>query len=158
MVRTNHCRSSSANLCMQSASVLRISAITVSILILGTIAGCQTHEQRVAQQADNLAAAGFLVKPANTPDRQDMLKRLPPHKFVQEITGAECANVCGQLLELERVGALGPRLPLGVRRTHGLVSPALAQNERSIGMVRLPSSLSIAPMRVEYSADVQLPR
>ena len=48
------------------------------------MAGCQTPRQRVAQQADNLAAAGFLVKSANTPERRDILTRLPPHQFVME--------------------------------------------------------------------------
>jgi len=37
----------------------------------------------VEKKEDNLAAAGFIVRPANTPDRIDMLKRLPANKFVQ---------------------------------------------------------------------------
>ena len=32
---------------------------------------------------DALAAAGFVVKPANTAEREQMLQRLPPNKFVQ---------------------------------------------------------------------------
>ncbi len=72
---------------------LRLVTITVSMLGLGMLAGCQTPEQRVARQADYLAAAGFLVKPANTPERQGMLTRLPPHKFVQEITGDDVRYV-----------------------------------------------------------------
>jgi hypothetical protein len=31
---------------------------------------------------DQLAAAGFVMKPANTPQRQEMLGRLPAHQFV----------------------------------------------------------------------------
>ncbi len=72
---------------------LRLVTITISMLGLGMLAGCQTPEQRVARQADYLAAAGFLVKPANTPERQGMLTRLPPHKFVQEITGDDVRYV-----------------------------------------------------------------
>lgn len=36
---------------------------------------------------DNLAAAGFVVKPANTPERTAMLMRLPANKFVQRVNG-----------------------------------------------------------------------
>ena len=32
-----------------------------------------------------MAAAGFIVKPANTPKRQEMLSRLPANKFVQRV-------------------------------------------------------------------------
>jgi len=39
------------------------------------------------QREDNLAAAGFIVKPANTLERQQMLHRLPPHTFVQRANG-----------------------------------------------------------------------
>jgi hypothetical protein len=58
-----------------------------SIVFLGALAACQTQQQMVAEREDNLAAAGFIVKPANTPERQAMLNRLPPHKFVQRVTG-----------------------------------------------------------------------
>jgi hypothetical protein len=65
----------------------RPAVIAVSMLGLCILAGCQTMEQRVGRQADNLAAAGFLVRPANTPERQAMLNRLPPHQFVSEVNG-----------------------------------------------------------------------
>ena len=48
---------------------------------------CQTQQQAVAQREDHLAAAGFTVRPANTPERQAMLNRLPPHKFVRRVKG-----------------------------------------------------------------------
>ena len=54
---------------------------------MGTLAACQTQQQIVTEHEDNLAAAGFIVKPANTPERQAMLNRLPPHKFVQRVSG-----------------------------------------------------------------------
>jgi hypothetical protein len=63
---------------------------TLIILTIGaaiSIAACQTESQMVAQREDNLAAAGFVVKPANTPERQQMLHRLPPHTFVQRVNG-----------------------------------------------------------------------
>ena len=36
---------------------------------------------------DLLAAAGFTIRPANTPQRQDLLRTLPPNRFVQRVRG-----------------------------------------------------------------------
>ena len=44
---------------------------------IGTLAARQTQQQILAEHEDNLAAAGFVVRPANTPERQAMLARLP---------------------------------------------------------------------------------
>ena len=51
-------------------------------LLLGIcgLTACQTQQQVVEQREDLLSAAGFIVRPANTPERQAMLHRLPPHK------------------------------------------------------------------------------
>ncbi len=57
------------------------------LLSIGLIAACQTSKERVARHEDNLAVAGFLVRPANTPERQAMLARLPAHKFVRHAKG-----------------------------------------------------------------------
>ncbi len=51
------------------------------------LAACQTEQQAVTEHEDNLAAAGFIVRPANTPQRIAMLKRLPPHRFVRRDHG-----------------------------------------------------------------------
>jgi hypothetical protein len=58
-------------------------------LLLGIcgLTACETQQQRVEQREDLLSAAGFIVRPANTPERQAMLNRLPPHKFVQRVNG-----------------------------------------------------------------------
>ena len=58
-------------------------------LLLGIcgLTACQTQQQVVEQREDLLSAAGFIVRPANTPERQAMLNRLPPHKFVQRVNG-----------------------------------------------------------------------
>ncbi len=40
---------------------------------------------QVQNKEDMLAAAGFTLVPANTPQRQAALKALPPHKFVHQI-------------------------------------------------------------------------
>lgn len=61
-----------------------------SVVLIGCLAGlaaCQTPEQRVTQHEDNLSAAGFIIRPANTPERQAMLHRLPAHKFVRRVNG-----------------------------------------------------------------------
>jgi hypothetical protein len=57
------------------------------VLTASLLAGCLTRQQAVVQHEDNLAAAGFVVRPANTPERQAMLARLPAHKFVQRVNG-----------------------------------------------------------------------
>jgi hypothetical protein len=51
------------------------------------LAACTTQQERVTQSEDNLAAAGFVVQPANTPQRQAMLNRLPPHHFIRRVYG-----------------------------------------------------------------------
>jgi hypothetical protein len=48
-------------------------------------AGCVSPQQQVAQKEDLLAAAGFQVRPADSPHRVEAMKRLPPNKFVEKI-------------------------------------------------------------------------
>ena len=55
------------------------------LLSIGALAACQTQQQIISAHEDNLAAAGFIVRPANTSERQAMLNRLPPHRFVQRV-------------------------------------------------------------------------
>ena len=63
-------------------------ALVIGLLLgIGTLAACQTQQQIVSAHEDNLAAAGFIIRPANTPERQVMLNRLPPHQFVQRVNG-----------------------------------------------------------------------
>jgi hypothetical protein len=67
----------------------RALAVPLAAFVLSAVAlgACETIQQRVAQKEDALAAAGFEIKPANTPERETMLKRLPPNKFVQRSHG-----------------------------------------------------------------------
>jgi hypothetical protein len=59
---------------------------TVALLIaFCLLSACETLQERIEHHEDNLAAAGFIVRPANTPERQEMLRRLPPNKFVQRV-------------------------------------------------------------------------
>jgi hypothetical protein len=66
---------------------LKCGVLAGLLLSIGTLTACETQQQRVMQREDNLAAAGFIVRPANTPARQEMLHRLPPHQFVQRANG-----------------------------------------------------------------------
>jgi hypothetical protein len=54
----------------------------VSLAVCAAVAGCT---QPVQNKEDLLAAAGFTLVPANTPQRQASLSALPPHKFVHQI-------------------------------------------------------------------------
>jgi hypothetical protein len=47
-----------------------------------TVSACTNQVQN---KEDLLAAAGFTLVPANTPQRQAALKALPPHKFVRQM-------------------------------------------------------------------------
>src|ERR1700691_2594782 len=66
---------------------MKRSRMGIALIAVFTIAACQSQSALVAQNEDNLAAAGFVVRPANTPERIAMLNRLPPHKFVQRVNG-----------------------------------------------------------------------
>jgi hypothetical protein len=68
----------------RAARGFMLSAMMVSI---GLLSACLTQEQRIEKHEDALSAAGFIVKAANTPDRQTMLHRLPPNKFVRRVNG-----------------------------------------------------------------------
>ena len=57
---------------------------TAGALALG-VAGCVSPQQQVAQREDLLAAAGFQVRPADSPHRVAAMKQLPPNKFVTKV-------------------------------------------------------------------------
>jgi hypothetical protein len=60
----------------------------VWIAIAGlALSACESQATLVTKNEDALAAAGFVVRPANTPERITMLNRLPPHQFVQRANG-----------------------------------------------------------------------
>jgi len=64
--------------------VLLASAMTLPLAVTPAQAKSKASIERTE---DNLAAAGFVVKPANTPDRTAMLLRLPANKFLQRVNG-----------------------------------------------------------------------
>ncbi len=70
-------------------SKARLLSTTRIALVLTTLAlsACQTQQQLITAREDKLAAAGFIIKPANTPERQTMLTRLPANQFVTRQNG-----------------------------------------------------------------------
>lgn len=66
---------------MRATSGLRALTALAAIAALG---GCETQQQIVSQKEDLLAAAGFEAHPATTPERQQMLQKLPPNRFVMQ--------------------------------------------------------------------------
>lgn len=63
-----------------------LAMLSVGAVLLS--AGCT--RQIVEERQDLLSAAGFRVKPANTPERRASLRTLPEHQLVQqELNGRE---------------------------------------------------------------------
>jgi hypothetical protein len=58
-----------------------------AVLVAAALAGCATPQQVVSQKENNLSAAGFLVRPADTPAREAMLHKLPAEHFVRRDHG-----------------------------------------------------------------------
>jgi len=65
----------------KSCTVLRIAAL-VAVWIT-TLAACVTTHERISRRESDLAAAGFVAKPADTSERRLMLSLLPRNRFVQ---------------------------------------------------------------------------
>jgi hypothetical protein len=56
-----------------------------SALVLFAACVAVTACNQVQNKEDMLAAAGFTLVPANTPQRQASLASLPPHKFARQV-------------------------------------------------------------------------
>jgi hypothetical protein len=52
------------------------------VVLLG--AGCETERDRVVRTEQMLAAAGFHMEPATTPEREAQLMALPPHRLLAQ--------------------------------------------------------------------------
>src|SRR5271157_5947971 len=65
----------------KEGTMLRIRSTLVIFAVCAVLSACA----QVQQTEDLLAAAGFTVVPANTPQRQASLASLPPHKFAQQV-------------------------------------------------------------------------
>ena len=62
-------------------------AAVATVSFLGALGACETQQQRITGREDKLSAAGFLIRPANIPEREAMLARLPANKFVRRTSG-----------------------------------------------------------------------
>jgi len=56
----------------------------VAGLMLGVV-GCASPQQQVSQKEDLLAAAGFQIRVADTPQRIAAMRSLPPNRFVTRV-------------------------------------------------------------------------
>ena len=72
--------------CVGGNSAIGLRSVVTAFGLLA-LTSCATPRQIVTQHEDNLAAAGFIVRPANTPERQAMLNRVPPHRFILRAHG-----------------------------------------------------------------------
>jgi hypothetical protein len=72
---------SAGNNSTEEARMLRFATLLVLLFALVACAN------QVQTKEDMLAAAGFTLVPANTPQRQASLSSLPPHKFVHQVRG-----------------------------------------------------------------------
>jgi hypothetical protein len=79
---------------------LAFAAAANAVLLLGA---CASPSAVIGQHEDMLAAAGFTLRPADTPDRVASLKGLPPHKFVSNVRNGRVTyiyadpTICGCL-------------------------------------------------------------
>lgn len=66
-----------------------IACIPMLALIIGPagLSACQLSQDGIVQHENDLSAAGFTVRLANTAERQAMLNRLPPNQFVVRTNG-----------------------------------------------------------------------
>lgn len=73
----------------KTATAMRSAGMAVTGIVVAAtlLASCTTDAGTVQNKENNLAAAGFVVRPANTPAREAMLKRLPPNKFLTRTRG-----------------------------------------------------------------------
>lgn len=71
----------------------RLATPFVLIAACLAVSACVNQAERVSNKEDLLAAAGFTLRPANTPERQASLLRLPPNRFVQRTKGSTVAYV-----------------------------------------------------------------
>ena len=63
----------------------RYATVVGFLLGIGALVACQMQQQVIIQHEDNLAAAGFTMRPPNTPELQTLLNQLPAHHVVQRV-------------------------------------------------------------------------
>lgn len=63
---------------------MRLGTTLAAIGICLAATACNDANRTVTNKEDMLAASGFKLVPANTPQRQAAFKTLPPHKFMRQ--------------------------------------------------------------------------
>ena len=63
--------------------------------LAATVAGCATQQDIVQNKEDLLAAAGFVARPADSPERLAMLQHLPADRFVMRDRNGETVYLYG---------------------------------------------------------------
>jgi hypothetical protein len=66
--------------------------VTLGVLT-AVLTACQSSQQVVQSKENQLAAAGFTLQPANSPKRIAAMNKLPPNKFVQQVSGGTVVYV-----------------------------------------------------------------
>jgi len=82
-------RSPSLSMSLRWSPLWAIACISVCV----ALSGCETLGQRVKDKEDLLAAAGFTVQLANTPQRVASLRALPANKFIPKTKGSGLAYI-----------------------------------------------------------------
>lgn len=69
------------------SAMTTLAKVGAGMIVVATALSSCVSASGVQTKEDDLAAAGFVVRPANTPARQAMLKRLPANKFLLRTKG-----------------------------------------------------------------------
>ena len=64
-----------------------VTSSCLALAMFGMLSACATPQEQVASREDKLIAAGFIARPANTPERDAMLQRLRPNHFFARQVG-----------------------------------------------------------------------
>jgi len=67
------------------AAVMKWVSVSLTAGLALAVSCCASQQQLVRQKEDLLAAAGFQVRVADTPQRLAAMKSLPPNKFVTSV-------------------------------------------------------------------------
>ena len=71
-----------------------------AVLVL-FLSACQSDA--ILQQDNDLSAAGFTLRIADTAERQAMMHRLPPNQFVQRVSERNVADAASQLTTRSKI-------------------------------------------------------
>jgi hypothetical protein len=70
---------------------VRLTPAAAALAASCALGACATERQQVSEKEDLLAAAGFTIRPANTPQRAAAMRAFPPHRFVRQVSGQNVA-------------------------------------------------------------------